>query len=43
MSSPTKVHDTLVYRLSQVLTKLNQGESLDQKWLRLFEQFYPKR
>ena len=24
-----RVHDTLVYRLSQVLTKLNQGESLD--------------
>lgn len=29
MSHPTKLHDTLVYRLSQVLTKLNQGESLD--------------
>jgi predicted DNA-binding transcriptional regulator YafY len=29
MTSSTKVHDTLVYRLSQVLTKLNQGESLD--------------
>lgn len=29
MNSSAKVHDTLVYRLSQVLTKLNQGESLD--------------
>ncbi len=29
MISSTKGHDTLVYRLSQVLTKLNQGESLD--------------
>lgn len=29
MNSSTKVHDTLVYRLSQMLTKLNQGESLD--------------
>ncbi len=27
MNSSAKVHDTLVYRLSQVLTKLNQGES----------------
>ena len=26
---PAKAHDTLVYRLSQVLTKLNHGESLD--------------
>jgi predicted DNA-binding transcriptional regulator YafY len=29
MTSSTKAHDTLVYRLSQVLTKLSQGESLD--------------
>ena len=29
MSHSAKIHDTLVYRLSQVLTKLNQGESLD--------------
>ena len=29
MSQSPAVHDTLVYRLSQVLTKLNQGESLD--------------
>lgn len=29
MTSPKKSHDTLVYRLSQVLQKLNQGESLD--------------
>ena len=33
MISSTKVHDTLVYRLSQVLTKLNQGESLDPRAL----------
>ena len=26
---PIRVHDTLVYRLSEVLTKLNRGESLD--------------
>lgn len=26
---PPRAHDTLVYRLSEVLTKLNQGESLD--------------
>ena len=25
----TKIHDTLVYRLSEILTKLNMGESLD--------------
>lgn len=29
MNHSAGVHDTLVYRLSQVLTKLNQGESLD--------------
>lgn len=29
MSHPAKTHDTLVYRLSQVLTKLNLGDSLD--------------
>lgn len=29
MNRSAGVHDTLVYRLSQVLTKLNQGESLD--------------
>ena len=29
MSRTAGVHDTLVYRLSQVLTKLNLGESLD--------------
>ena len=29
MNRSPKVHDTLVYRLSQVLTKLNQGEALD--------------
>jgi len=29
MTSPRNSHDTLVYRLSQVLQKLNQGESLD--------------
>lgn len=29
MISSVKVHEKLVYRLSQVLTKLNQGESLD--------------
>ncbi len=29
MSRSTRTHDTLVYRLSQVLTKLNMGESLD--------------
>lgn len=29
MPRTSKVHDTLVYRLSQVLTKLNRGESLD--------------
>lgn len=33
MNRPTKVHDTLVYRLSQVLQKLNQGESLDPQQL----------
>ena len=33
MKSSAKVHDTLVYRLSQVLTKLNQGESLDPQTL----------
>ena len=26
---PARTHDTLVYRLSEVLTKLNQGEALD--------------
>ncbi len=26
---PSRAHDTLVYRLSEVLTKLNQGESLN--------------
>ena len=26
---PVRKHDTLVYRLSEVLTKLNQGEALD--------------
>lgn len=26
---PARAHDTLVYRLSEVLTKLNQGDSLD--------------
>lgn len=30
---PAKAHDTLVYRLSAVLTKLNQGESLDPRTL----------
>lgn len=29
MKRPPRVHDTLVYRLSEVLTKLNQGDSLD--------------
>ena len=29
MKRPPRVHDTLVYRLSAVLTKLNQGDSLD--------------
>lgn len=29
MSRSSSTHDTLVYRLSQVLTKLNMGESLD--------------
>lgn len=29
MKRQPRAHDTLVYRLSQVLTKLNQGESLD--------------
>ena len=29
MSRSPRTHDTLVYRLSQVLTKLNMGESLD--------------
>jgi predicted DNA-binding transcriptional regulator YafY len=29
ISRPARTHDTLVYRLSEVLTKLNQGESLD--------------
>ena len=29
MSRSVRTHDTLVYRLSQVLTKLNMGESLD--------------
>ena len=29
MNHSTKIHDTLAYRLSKVLTKLNQGESLD--------------
>jgi len=29
MTASKKSHDTLVYRLSQVLQKLNQGESLD--------------
>lgn len=29
MNRSAKVHETLVYRLSQVLTKLNKGESLD--------------
>ncbi len=29
MKRPARAHDTLVYRLSGVLTKLNQGESLD--------------
>jgi hypothetical protein len=33
MNRPTKVHDTLVYRMSQVLQKLNQGESLDPQQL----------
>jgi rRNA-processing protein FCF1 len=33
MNRPTKSHDTLVYRLSQVLQKLNQGESLDPQQL----------
>ena len=33
MSRSAGVHDTLVYRLSQVLTKLNQGESLDPQTL----------
>ena len=26
---PARTHDTLVYRLSEVLTKLNQGKALD--------------
>lgn len=30
---PARAHDTLVYRLSEVLTKLNQGESLDPQTL----------
>jgi predicted DNA-binding transcriptional regulator YafY len=29
MNRPARAHDTLVYRLSAVLTKLNQGDSLD--------------
>ena len=29
MRRPPRAHDTLVYRLSEVLTKLNQGDSLD--------------
>jgi len=29
MNRPARTHDTLVYRLSEVLTKLNQGDSLD--------------
>ena len=29
LKRPAKAHDTLVYRLSEVLTKLNQGDSLD--------------
>jgi predicted DNA-binding transcriptional regulator YafY len=33
MNYSPKVHDTLVYRLSQVLQKLNQGESLDPQQL----------
>ena len=33
MNLPSKSHDTLVYRLSQVLQKLNQGESLDPQQL----------
>ena len=33
MHQSAKAHDTLVYRLSQVLTKLNQGESLDPQQL----------
>ena len=33
MKRPTRHHDTLVYRLSEVLTKLNQGDSLDPKAL----------
>lgn len=33
MNHPNKSHDTLVYRLSQVLQKLNQGESLDPQQL----------
>jgi predicted DNA-binding transcriptional regulator YafY len=30
---PARAHDTLVYRLSEVLTKLNQGQSLDPRVL----------
>ena len=37
MTSSSKVHDTLVYRLSQILTKLNRGESLEP--LALAEEF----
>ncbi len=33
MTRSEKVHDKLVYRLSQVLTKLNRGESLDPQGL----------
>jgi len=33
MTRPANAHDTLVYRLSQVLQKLNQGESLDPQQL----------
>ncbi|MBV5345693.1 MAG: HTH domain-containing protein, partial [Rhodoferax sp.] len=33
MNYSPKAHDTLVYRLSQVLQKLNQGESLDPQQL----------
>ena len=29
MKRPARAHDTLAYRLSEVLTKLNQGQSLD--------------
>jgi predicted DNA-binding transcriptional regulator YafY len=33
MKRPQRAHDTLVYRLAEVLTKLNQGESLDPQTL----------